>query len=399
MKKLLLFILTLSQAYAQEKLTKGYYIDRNNQTKECFFDENRLIISSQKVKFKTNEEESFKEFLPTDLYEFGITGKFRYVSKIVEIDNSSNSLTNMSMTKEPENVIQNVFLKVLVQGDYELWKLETYDIEKFYLFKNELVTQLISKKFFHNGLIKENLYFKSQISKLLTCGVENEIVASTDYKEKDLIEIVSKHNQCSNSATNYTFNSKKESKVYFGFYLKGGMSLKQIRIESNDVYRSGFFETDFNNVTPNIAAELELVLPISFNRVSVFVEPSFFRLTNDNKDADNTSRQIKLNYFQLTFGSKFYFKEHTNGFFVYGALSFSKADSESSYDVNITGNSKLKFDVTTSMPAKLGFGYLYKNKIYADISYQTPARLFSNPDYMLGSTISSLGFQVGYKFL
>jgi hypothetical protein len=112
MRILILFILTLGQAYAQEKLTKGYYIDRNNQTKECFFDENRLIISSQKVKFKTNEEESFEEFLPTDLYEFGITGKFRYVSKIVEIDNSSNSLTNMSMTKEPENVIQNVFLKM-----------------------------------------------------------------------------------------------------------------------------------------------------------------------------------------------------------------------------------------------------------------------------------------------
>lgn len=400
MRILLLFILTLGQAYAQEKLTKGYYIDRNKQTKECFFDESKLIISPQKVKFKTGEEEEdFKEYLPTDIYEFGITGKFRYVSKIVEIDKSSNSLSNMSMTKEPENEKENVFLRVLVQGDYELWKLETYNTDKFYLFKNESVTQLINKKFFHNGIIKENSAFKSQISKLLTCGIENDNVATTDYKEKDLIEIVSKHNQCSNSATNFTYNSKRDSKVYFGFYLKGGMSLKQINIESTDIYRSGFFATDFTNVTPNIAAELELVLPISFNRVSVFVEPSFFSLTNQNKDADNTERKIKLSYFQLTVGSKYYFKEHNSGFFVYGALSFSKVDSDSYYEVNITGNSKMKFDVTTSMPVKLGFGYLYKNKIYADISYQTPAVLFSNPDYMMGSTISSLGFQVGYKFL
>lgn len=57
MRILLLFILTLSQAYAQEKLTKGYYINRDNQTKECFFDENKLFISPYKVKFKSIEEE------------------------------------------------------------------------------------------------------------------------------------------------------------------------------------------------------------------------------------------------------------------------------------------------------------------------------------------------------
>lgn len=344
-------------------------------------------------------KKNFKYYSPSDLNEFGIQGKFRFVSKTVEIDKSSNSLSNMSWSKNPENVIENVFLKVLVQGDYELLKYDAFDSEKFYLFKGGKVTQLISKKFLSNDLIKVNMSFRSQLSKLLTCGIENDNIAKTDYEEKDLIKIVSKHNQCSNPDTDYSYTFKTKSKIYFGFYIKGGISSKEIKINSYDFFNSEFYSTSFSNVTTNIATEFELVLPFSYNRFSVFVEPSFFSLSNENKDADNTERKIELSYLQINLGSRYYFKEHTNGFFVYGAFSFSKTLSGSFYEVNITGNSKVEFNPNISLPLKMGFGYLYKNKIYADFSYQTNAFLFSNSPNITNSTISSLGLQVGYKFL
>jgi hypothetical protein len=398
-KLLVLFVLLSLNVQAQDKFIKGYIVTNSSETKECFFDAANLFFKTNEVKYKFAEDADFIISTPNELKEFGIENVLKIVSRKVDIEVSSNSLNNMSKEREPQNENKTVFLQYLVQGDYNLLKYNSADKVNFYLEKDNILEQLIFKKYQFNGMVRENLSFKSQLYKNLTCNVTNQDIEKLNYEEKKITEIVIKHNSCVNSGNLIVFKGRdKERKTTVNVYAKVGVKSLNIDVARNYL-NPQFFDTEFSGITPNIGFEVEVILPFDYNKVSMYLNPSFFNYKGSNSDTDGTTREIELALLEVTLGARYYLKTNQNGFYVNGGLTVAQPELFNSfYKVNIQGSSILTFNFNTVFMFNGGLGYKIKDRITVDLFFIGNANFFDSYNN-IDSKYSSLNVQLGYRFL
>jgi hypothetical protein len=400
-KLLVLFVLLSLNVQAQDKFIKGYIVTNSSETKECFFDAANLFFKTNEVKYKFAEDADFIISTPNELKEFGIENVLKIVSRKVDIEVSSNSLNNMSKEREPQNENKTVFLQYLVQGDYNLLKYNSADKVNFYLEKDNILEQLIFKKYQFNGMVRENLSFKSQLYKNLTCNVTNQDIEKLKYIEKDITELVIKHNSCVNSDKLIVFKGRdKERKTTVNVYAKVGVKSLNIDVARNDFATARYFDSEFSGITPNIGFEVEVILPFDYNKVSMYLNPSFFNYKGSNSDPDGTTREMNLALLEVTLGARYYLKTNQNGFYVNGGITFAQPGFfNSSYKVNIQGSSLLIFDqFNPEIMFNGGLGYKIKDRFTIDLFFIGNANFLSYYANF-NSSYSSLNMQLGYRFL
>jgi hypothetical protein len=400
-KLLVLFVLLSLNVQAQDKFIKGYIVTNSSETKECFFDAANLFFKTNEVKYKLAVDADLLVSTPNELKEFGIENVLKIVSRKVDIEVSSNSLNNMSKEREPQNENKTVFLQYLVQGDYNLLKYNSADKVNFYLEKDNILEQLIFKKYQLNGIVRENVSFKSQLYKSLTCNITNQDIEKLSYEEKKITEIVIKHNSCVNQESLVVYNKNDyEKKTTINVYAKVGLKSLNINVVRNDLANPKFFETDFSGITPVIGMEVELILPVDYNKVSMYLNPTFSSYKASNGDPDGTTREIKLALLEVTLGARYYLKSNQNGFYINGGLTYAQAAIFNSfYEVNMYGTSRVTFNkFNPEIMFNGGLGYKIKDRFTIDLFFIGNANFLSYYANF-NSSYSSLNMQLGYRFL
>ncbi len=130
---LLLMLMTCSIAFSQINFEKGYLKKNNGVRSDVFIKYQNWADNPLKFQYKKSLESGKIEIGNiTEISEFGIGGKIKYVKATVDIDQSSNESGALSFDKEPDYLSQTVFLKQLVEGEANLYIYTDNKILQFF---------------------------------------------------------------------------------------------------------------------------------------------------------------------------------------------------------------------------------------------------------------------------
>lgn len=395
---ILLLLISVSNSFSQVNFLKGYFIDNNNVKTECLI--KNLDWQNNPVSFEYKLSESAdtntQDILKT--MEFVITDLCRYKRFNVKIDKTASDFSKLTASGTPNYVDDTVFLKYIVQGEVSLLvytensSMPCYFIE----YGNQKIDQLFFKKY----LIDEttaisNNYFRIQLMALLKNDkVSGEEIQKANYNLEDLTKLFLKFNNQSKTV-NFT---KKDKRDIFNLYAKLGVSHSKFNLSNSELNSSSNFDP-VNSLRYGL--EFEYILPISNNKWSVYIEPTYnaFKTSQDFKYI-NTPTVVKtinvtLDYksIQIPIGFKYYMflNQKSKLFF---NLSFA-------YDLNSSSTIKsydeyypVDLDVETSIFFSGGFGYNYNNIFSIEAKYDR--RNLSS--YVYWSTdLNNLSIVLGYN--
>ena len=206
--------------------------------------------------------------------EFGIYNISKYIKSTVDIDKSTENVNDMSTGRNPIFNVEQLFLKVLVEGKSNLFLYENAHLKRFfYQVDNSSIEQLIYKRYkVRENKIGENNAYKQQLWKNLICqNISLKNIENLSYGRKNLTSLFIKYNECSDTKFTTFMPQKKEN--LFNFTIKAGLSNSTLAIQHN-----GSFErkVDFgDNLGPMFGVEAEFILPFNKNKWAIIIESSY----------------------------------------------------------------------------------------------------------------------------
>jgi hypothetical protein len=368
----LLLVLIANKINAQTSFEKGYIV-QNNEIIECFIKYSNPKSNPNEIFYKLKEN---GDELTANLYntsEFGVENKFKFVRQTVEIDQSPTASNSLNWSVEPQNVSKTVFLKVLVEGKVKLFQYESANLSRFYIQEGDNIEQLIYKRYMiDNFKIEVNNFFKRQLFRVLSCGVEKKEIDYISYHHKDLSNLIVKHNNCLNDTIVIDYTNRF-NKPKFNIHAKIGFQNSSMKVEHNPpfmydpIYRASF---DSKN-SMKFGAEIELVLPYNGYNFSFFIDPSFQQFKGETVN-DLNSYNVTVDYksLEIPIGLRY---------FLYNK-KISKIFLNTGLVVDIPFNSTLIFEdgynrrvaqMKNGYNFMFGFGYRLNNKYSLEFRHQT----------------------------
>jgi hypothetical protein len=399
MKKLALFLLAIAfghNSYSQISFEKGYYIDNSGLKHECLIKNGDWKNNPTEFEFKDAENANKKATIKS-VQEFGIYNQFKFEKHRVNIDRSSETINSLSNNKNPKFQEEELFLKVLMEGDADLFEYTEGNLKRYFFKKDDLgPEQLIYKSYvISQGKIGKNERYKQQLWTALKCpAITMKKVEGLDYNKRELLNFFVDYNECSNKE--YLNYEDKEKKDLFNLSIRPGLNMSSLSI-NNDVSNST--DTDFGNEFGfRFGIEGEFIMPFANNKWAVIVEPTY-QYYKTEKEVVNPSATVdqsaKVDYtsIELPVGIRyFFFAGSDSKVFVNGAMVI---------DFNL--DSSIEFDFSKDLELKsrvnyaLGVGYRYMDKYGIELRYLTGREVLSN--YLnWNSNYNTLSLVFGYSF-
>lgn len=172
---IMLFISNLISA--QVKFKKGYYINNEGEKTNCFIKNNDWKHNPIEFNYQLEENNSTLSSKTIDeVKEFGIDGIVKFVRETLPIDQSSQNFQSLTITSAPDFKTETVFLKVLVEGNSNLYYYENEYISRYFYSVNGKIEQLIFKKYKNqNGDNAFNEQYKRQLFTTFICSPDDKI--------------------------------------------------------------------------------------------------------------------------------------------------------------------------------------------------------------------------------
>lgn len=406
MKKLLTLVIAIIfsiNSYSQVNFEKGYFIDNGDQRTDCFIKNADWKNNPTEFKYKLNENSEQQTGTIQTIKEFGVSN-FIYRRYLVQIDKSSNHVTDLTTEKNPEFVKETVFLKALVKGNSNLYAYETGNIKRFFFNTgNTDIQQLIYKKYLmDNGRneIGENVLYKQQLLNSLNCDdVTTNDIKNVDYTEKSLTKLFIKENKCNNP--DYEVTVKKEKRDLFNLRIKMGVNFSSLTVIKYGPYIKA--DLDYGskiNFRPGF--EAEYILPFNKNKWSFALE-SYYQNFKDN-EPDNLSEttfefaNVEYSAIDISFGIRHYFFLNDNskifltGSYVAGIPLNKQFSYKIQYQVEETKELDLRFN-----PA-VGLGFDYNDKMSLEFKYNFSTTILDKYAFWT-SEYDTFSIVLGYNLL
>lgn len=392
MKKQLLFLLTaiLSvNCYSQISFDKGYFIDNNDQKTECLI--KNMDWKNNPTGFEYALSENTKEYNADikSVKEFGIYNYSKYIRSDVNIDRSSSNLNDLSAVRNPIFKEEKLFLKVLIEGQSNLYQYEDGNLVRFFYKKDNtnIIEQLVFKNYQSSGdIIGENNLFKQQLFNDLKCQrIKANDIKKINYKKSDLVNLFIKYNQCNNyEIVNF---EEKQIKDLFNLTPRLGLNNSSLSIQNTI---SSSRNADFGNkLGLRLGIEAEIILPFNKNKWAIIVEPTYQYFKSEtstfNINVDYTSIELPIgirHYFFINNNSKLFI----NGSFILDITSNSTISYDNGAELEITKSSNLGF----------GIGYKQNDKYSLELRYHT-SREILNGYQSYYSEYKKLSIILGYS--
>ncbi|HSD07520.1 tRNA modification GTPase [Flavobacterium sp.] len=380
MNKLLLFLTTILtlNCYSQILYEKGYFINNYDQKFECFIKNNDWAQNPTNFKYKVSENDDAKTIGIESVKEFGIYNISKFIRKTVNIDESSESLNDLSTDVNPIFNEKQLFLRVLVEGKATLY--QGGSVEKFfYNIDNSNIEQLIFKSYKNsNNQVQANNLFRKQLWDNLKCStIKTEDLLKLDYREDSLISVFCEYNKCSKSDyINYQVKQQLQKKDLFNLTLRPRLNKSSLNID-NDVTLST--NTDFGEKSAfGFGVEAEFIFPFNKNKWTLLVEPTYQSFNGEKTNkysflvAGPLTTEIKYTSIEIPIGVRHYFflnknsKIFIDAAFVYdlvldSTLEFKKADNSVYKSLEISNGNNFAF----------GIGYKLYDKYSIELRYHT----------------------------
>jgi len=196
--KLFFLVVLLSVSVFAQKgnFKKGYFVTFIGDKVECFIKDAKRKNDIQNFKYKLLENGDVFTKGITEVKEYGISNKSKFIRQNVLLDFSNQ----LSTSRMPELKEKRVFLRVLLDGPgAKLFVLKDgYNKKFFFSINNSTPEQLIYKKYKASTTeIGTNSYYKQQLINNLSCEIINKSkFNNTEYTEKQLLNIFKIYNEC-----------------------------------------------------------------------------------------------------------------------------------------------------------------------------------------------------------
>ena len=376
---LLFLILKSFISHSQIKFQKGTIVENNGNRTECIIKNQDWAVSPMQIEYKLSENSEVIIGTLSTIKEFEIFGQSHYIKARVNIDASNPSLNQMSIQRNPEWVMKEAFLEVLVDGKAKLYKYSNHKVER-YLFQNtDSIKQLIWKEYrLDNYTTSYNEGFKQQLFNEVNCGaLPIGYFNNFNFNKNTLVRYFEKYNECVEGVKKNI--AVKEKRDFFNLKIAPGIVANFVSTENSEAFFSLEFERKINY---RIGAELEYIMPFHKNKWGLVFEPTYQDLELFKSFTPN-SNSATINYKSIDFplGIRHYLflnqsaKLFLNGFYLtsYSANFNSKIDFEKFSDIKIK----------TRGSFAIGGGITFK-RLSAEFRYYTNRDLTNN--YIFWST-------------
>ena len=398
---LIVFILAINSLRCQVSFEKGYFIKNDGSKIECFIKNQDWKYNPDRFHFKTSENSNDETISISDVKEFGIINKSKYVRELVMVDQSSTDVEKLSPDRNPNFTEKLIFLKALVEGKSSLYFYqENNDIRFFYSnINNSKIEQLIYKSYVdENKKILQNNQFRQQLFNDLKCpSISAERINTLKYNKGQLVKFFLDYNNCHESLI--SSYEPKQQKNNLHLSIKPG-----IRSNKFQINREGFDDRtlDYGNIVSyRLGLEAEYILPFNSNKWSILLEPtihSFNGNKSSNLKANNNqeSEQVDLDYKSIEFslGARHYLYLSNN----------SKLFFNTFYVFDFNGSSSITFEVKSDLEISqqsyfsVGLGYMYADKFSLEVRNGFNNDVLWNVD-SYSSDYKNISLILGYKFL
>lgn len=388
---------TLSQIYFE----KGYFVDSSNEKVECLIKNIDWKNNPTEFKFRISQNATVQNASIEGIREFGIYGVCKYVRALVLIDRSSDEVNKLTYERNPVLETEQLFLKVLIEGDASLFLYENANLTRFfYSLKDSAIDQLVYRRYLSDDRIAHNNYFRQQLFNELSCqSILSKDVEGLRYNRNDLEQLFIKYNECVSSEFIKYEPVRRERSIKLSF--RPGLTYSELAI-SNPL--TDLWDTDFGSkFGARLGIEAEFVLPFNKNKWGVIVEPTYqyFQSERTRESTDILGLIIvsKIDYqsIELPIGIRYYLFIN----------DLSKMFLNFSFIVDFSGNSSIEYtrpdgfalnslEVRSGINFGLGLGYKYKDKYSVSIRAQTSRDILR--DYVFwSSSYRAFSIICGYR--
>ncbi|GGB86032.1 hypothetical protein GCM10007424_27600 [Flavobacterium suaedae] len=363
MKKLFLFLFIAihSIALAQTTYNQGYYIDNNNNKTECLIRSGAWQNNSEQFRYKFNENSSEEIKTIEEVKEFYISNEAKFKRFTVAIDKSSTLMNQLSESPNPEWATETIFLKVLVEGDINLYEYQDSNIKKYFFSTDthEKAEQLMYREYKVIDGIRKNNHYRQQLYNLMKDRINSKSrFEYISYKKNSLTKLFLEYN--GDKAKNL---SKKEFSGSLNVKITAGLVPSSLTV-NNNVISYGTF--DFGNKTSfRIGTEVEYIMPFNKNKWAIFLNPNYYSFNGDGSNS-RSDFSVKYHNIELPLGIRYYFYLNTDTkFYINPIVNYTISLSSSKLEYTAINNRETILELpignerTTTFA--FGTGFAYKN--------------------------------------
>ena len=387
----LLFALVSYNSFAQITYEPGFFVDNNGQRHEVLIKNLDWRQNPTSFEFKTSKNTDSQNGDIQNIKEFGVEGFSKYVRFTGDIDLSSDNRKNLSRDRAANLSEKTMFLKVLLEGEANLYQY-VGDVNRFFFSVDDSpISQLIYKQYQTGNKIRTNNYFRQQLLNNLSCTeLSQNDVRRVNYSKSELMRFFKRYNACQGSGS--VSLEEEGGSGEFKLKILAGLSVGSLDLERiGSVHtRSEALSID-TQLSPRIGLEAEYLLPFNKQKWSVFAAPAYQQVsgeeeinykyyqpeavTNVQVDYKALAVPVGLKYhFYLSEDSKFFIETaYKLSFFFNGSIT----DSENAYD----GEMEI---ATAAQTLEFGVGYEFKD-FGIQLKYGLPKDNFS--DHPAGSSV------------
>ncbi|GHC49184.1 tRNA modification GTPase [Ulvibacter litoralis] len=407
MKKYILFLLTTIitlTSYSQTSFEKGYYITNSNEKVDCFIKNEDWKNNPTSFEYSLLENSETKTESIKAVKEFGIYNISKYIKATINIDRSTNAINNLTYDKAPKFKEEVLFLKVLIEGEANLYLYEDANLKRFFFSKDDSnIEQLVYKKYLssHTKIGKNNQYKQQLLNALKCSSIASSTYENLQYTTNSITNFFIYYNECVHAdITNYT---SKEKKDLFNLTLRPRINNSSLNI-NNGI--SDGRDADFESKTGfGFGAEVEFIFPFNNNKWALIIEPTYQNFKKEiARDASNVSGGkmiINVDYksIELPIGIRHYFFLTDNSKIFLNALYVMDLSSKSSIEYTRGDNSSLNsLNIKSGNNFAFGIGYKFNDKYSLEVRHQTSRDILKDYVYY-NSEYNTTSLIFGYSFL
>jgi len=404
-KKVSFLFLTLfisSNAIAQIDFQKGYFITNNNERKACLIRD--LDWKNNPVSFEYKLTENSKTQIGdiNDIREFGIDENSKFIRKKVEINRSSDLDESLEHDREITSREEELFLKVIVEGNAILYYYEEGNLRRFFYAIDEFPVKSLGYKRYmkSNSVISENNEYRQELYNNLKCkDLTRNRFAKLKYGNPSLVALFQDYNQCIDP--NYVPLNIKRNKTKINLSLRPGINFSTTSTKNTTgTLGQVSFDTEFESkINFRFGLEMELVLPFNKSKWSILLEPTYRNYQASSTESENSlfdNFEIDYESIEIALGVRhsIYLKDKAKLFLTGYMLNDWELDSKL---LRIIGPSVLELEINPLSNFGMGLGYKSNGGISVEFRWDSSRNLFRDSFWTSG--FRNVSLILGYTII
>ena len=307
MKSILLLVslcFITSSTIAQDLFEKGYYINNEGTKIQGLIDVYPLNSPTVKIRFKKENSDDVNNISIAEIEEFQVS-EFKFVRFNGRLDLNLDP----SSSSEPDFNEREVFLRLIIEGDVNLYSYKESN-SRIFFYSTQIIKpiQLINTKFYRNdGKLAYKRTYREQLQNVIQCESANDLINDAKYDKEDLTFLFKEYNSCLGSSTKRYSGLPFISSKYLNVSLSIGRTTYSV-VANTQLNNIKIAEYKDNSI-PNIAIELEQLLPLTRNMFSMWARGDYKNFSDEEpatfEGVDENSK-LYYNTIEASLGARGY---------------------------------------------------------------------------------------------